>query len=229
MIPNRTSVTSVLVLCSLLTLPQCPKAFLHRKSRQNPSKASSLGLTTGSLLLSSLMKKALSLGRVSKWNEFMEEQEEKLKQQQQEHLHPVPVPQVIPLPLQVSSSSSSPIFIESYNKNQSKENLIDETKDPNSPYYISMISSNIGGSFSSLKQNLSQASSTTKTSVNESPVEVPSSLLNGDTSASSVTKQLLFPITSQPSRVHHTTKHPLINSINVSNLEQDELPDQVEE
>ena len=93
------------------------------------------------------------------------------------------------------------------NKTKTSQSLIDETNDPNSPFYISMISSNIGGNYLTNNNRTTNGNKRDPTSPQPSLV---SKIFNYAFS------------TVTPSRVLQTTKRPLITYINVSNLEEHE-------
>lgn len=123
---------------------------------------------------STLLNRAMQLSRQARWNEFVEEGQLKQRLQQNKTIDP------------------------------NHQSLIDETKDPSSPFYISMISSNIGGQ-------------SNRTSLNSVGVK-------GQTQPAQMTKLFSYDFsTLTPSRVMHTTKRPLITYINVSNLEEPDL------
>ncbi|XP_027201483.2 doublesex cognate 73A [Dermatophagoides pteronyssinus] len=146
------------------------------------------------------------INRYGKWNEFIEEQN--LKQQQQHSSlssttairgqTSIPLTTLTVIPLSSSSTSIN-------------QSVIDETNDPNSPYYISMISSNISGSFN--RSNIQKNSSTLQSSSSSSS---SSSHSNGF-----ITKLFNYAFsTTAPSRIMLTTKRPLITFINVTNLDE---------
>lgn len=139
-------------------------------------------------LIKTFFGRALELSRDSKWNEFIEEQNSKLTRAQNQ----------FPLMNQPKST-----FI--HNKTALHQNIIDETKDPNSPYYIAMISSNIGGQYYNANRTNSLANSFGNVFANKS---MP------------ISKLFNYAFTSAPSRAILTTKRPLITYINVSNLEE---------
>lgn len=166
-------------------------------------------------LLANLINKALGLGRMSKWNEFMEEQ-----------------PSRTSATLSVKSSNES-----SSTSNSKTQSLIDETKDPNSPFYISMISSNIGGSHASntllnirntnINNNISSNNITNTQSSSNSPLlqsSTPTISSQTPSSPGSLNKLFTyaFPSTHPP---RGQLKRPLITYINVSNLEEHETVD----
>mgnify|MGYP000657420047 CR=1 FL=1 len=152
------------------------------------------------------------INRYGKWNEFIEEQNLK-QQQQQQHSSlsspssatairgqtSIPLTTLTVIPLSSSSTSIN-------------QSVIDETNDPNSPYYISMISSNISGSFN--RSNIQKNSSTLQSSSSSSSSS--SSHSNGF-----ITKLFNYAFsTTAPSRIMLTTKRPLITFINVTNLDE---------
>src|SRR5699024_11212327 len=132
-------------------------------------------LLAGPRSWSSLLKRAFDLGRTAKWNEFIEEQK-----------------------------SESMRMDSQTNRTKSNQSLIDETKDPESPYYISMISSNIGGGHASANRTIGN----NKKEPGSGQPGLVNKLFNYAFS------------TATPSRVLHTTKRPLVTYINVSNLEE---------
>ena len=133
-------------------------------------------LLAGPRSWSSLFKRAYDLGRTAKWNEFIEEQKTE----------------------SVRMDSQT-------NRTKSDQSLIDETKDPDSPYYISMISSNIGGGHQSGNRTIGN----NKRDPNGGQQGLVSKLFNYAFS------------TGTPSRVMQTTtKQPLVTYINVSSLEE---------
>lgn len=136
-------------------------------------------ILTGPRSWSTLLRRAIDLSRSVKWNEFVEEQKSE-------------------------STTKASIIVD--NRNKSNQNLIDETKDPESPFYISMISSNIGGGNQGLSPNRSMLIKS-KEQMNQSQTGLASKLFT-------------YAFSSVPSRVLLTTKRPLITYINVSNLEE---------
>jgi len=133
-------------------------------------------LLAGPRSWSSLFKRAFDLGRTAKWNEFIEEQK----------------------------TESVRMDIQT-NRTKSSQSLIDETKDPDSPYYISMISSNIGGGHQSGNRTIGN----NKRDPNGGQPGLVSKLFNYAFS------------NGTPSRVMQTTtKQPLVTYINVSSLEE---------
>lgn len=128
---------------------------------------------------SSLLRKAFDIGRTAKWNEFNEEHK-----------------------------SDSLRMDNSTNRSKSSQSLIDETKDPDSPFYISMISSNIG----------SGGGSHTAPTGNRSTGSNKKDAANGQQGL--VSKLFNYAFSTVPSRVLQTTKRPLVTYINVSNLEE---------
>ena len=134
------------------------------------------GKSTVKTYWTSILNKAIELSRNARWNEFIEEE-------------------------QAHKAANNLIVNKTSNPNQS---LIDETKDPSSPYYIAMISSNIGGNHNVMNRTGGHNSST----INHHQPESITKLFSYD-----------FP-SGNPSRVMHTTKRPLFTYINVSSLDE---------
>lgn len=171
--------TSALIRCiiySILILTIIIKPIQMRQTNSGDT------LVRMKKLIKTFFGRALELSRESKWNEFMEEQNSKLNRAQ-----------------------NQPKSTFNHNKTAIHQNIIDETKDPNSPYYIAMISSNIGGQYYNVNRTNSITNSFGNAFLNKS---MP------------ISKLFNYAFTSVPSRAILTTKRPLITYINVSNLEE---------
>lgn len=147
--------------------------------------------------------------RQLKWNEFIEEQNSKTPSSQIFQTGS-PVRQKID-----SNTTEYKILSHLHRSGVFNQSFIDETKDPESPFYIATISSNIGGNHNQL--NRQNHSKIRDSSIVDSPKTNQSGFLN---------KLFSYAFsTISPSRAMLTTKRPLITYINISNLEEHDSDD----